>query len=230
MFLWHFPSSCPDRTLSCTTPYEARTFLPSAFGLPKAVLSLSKGGRPAYSASCSITQRLPDGDATLRGRPDRRLTVWPPPRSTNRIRIGRWKANSHAKHSESRTKSRAIPAWPTCTIGNAEVCFRVGVRRSTKPNACRNKLAALGKTNAAISFIYSRKGGFHVHTTPPARRCHVNAHKQHQQRKRTRVHRRSAAQRKGPRGIRRVLHVPAEGSRSLPLGKSGEPVTVAPNR
>ena len=27
MFLWHFPSSCPDRTLSCTLPYEARTFL-----------------------------------------------------------------------------------------------------------------------------------------------------------------------------------------------------------
>ena len=27
MFLWHFPSSHPDRTLSCTLPYEARTFL-----------------------------------------------------------------------------------------------------------------------------------------------------------------------------------------------------------
>ncbi len=27
MFLWHFPSSRPDRTLSCTLPYEARTFL-----------------------------------------------------------------------------------------------------------------------------------------------------------------------------------------------------------
>ena len=27
MFLWHFPSSCPDRTLSCTLPCEARTFL-----------------------------------------------------------------------------------------------------------------------------------------------------------------------------------------------------------
>ena len=27
MFLWHFPSSFPDRTLSCTLPYEARTFL-----------------------------------------------------------------------------------------------------------------------------------------------------------------------------------------------------------
>ena len=27
MFLWHFPSSCPDRTLSCTLPGEARTFL-----------------------------------------------------------------------------------------------------------------------------------------------------------------------------------------------------------
>ena len=27
MFLWYFPSSCPDRTLSCTVPYEARTFL-----------------------------------------------------------------------------------------------------------------------------------------------------------------------------------------------------------
>jgi len=29
MFLWHFPSGCPDRTLSCTLPYEARTFLTS---------------------------------------------------------------------------------------------------------------------------------------------------------------------------------------------------------
>ena len=27
MFLWHFPSSRPDRTLSCTLPCEARTFL-----------------------------------------------------------------------------------------------------------------------------------------------------------------------------------------------------------
>jgi len=27
MFLWYFPSSCPDRTLSCTLPFEARTFL-----------------------------------------------------------------------------------------------------------------------------------------------------------------------------------------------------------
>ena len=27
LFLWHFPSSCPDRTLSCTLPDGARTFL-----------------------------------------------------------------------------------------------------------------------------------------------------------------------------------------------------------
>ncbi len=27
LFLWHFPSSRPDRTLSCTLPCEARTFL-----------------------------------------------------------------------------------------------------------------------------------------------------------------------------------------------------------
>ena len=27
MFLWHFPSSRPDRTLSCTLPDGARTFL-----------------------------------------------------------------------------------------------------------------------------------------------------------------------------------------------------------
>jgi hypothetical protein len=27
LFLWHFPSSCPDRTLSCTLPNGARTFL-----------------------------------------------------------------------------------------------------------------------------------------------------------------------------------------------------------
>ena len=31
MFLWHFPSSCPDRTLSCTLPSEARTFLDEPF-------------------------------------------------------------------------------------------------------------------------------------------------------------------------------------------------------
>ena len=31
MFLWHFPSSRPDRTLSCTLPGEARTFLPRNF-------------------------------------------------------------------------------------------------------------------------------------------------------------------------------------------------------
>jgi len=27
LFLWHSPSGCPDRTLSCTVPGEARTFL-----------------------------------------------------------------------------------------------------------------------------------------------------------------------------------------------------------
>jgi hypothetical protein len=27
MFLWHFPSGCPDRPLACTLPCEARTFL-----------------------------------------------------------------------------------------------------------------------------------------------------------------------------------------------------------
>jgi hypothetical protein len=31
MFLWHFPSSRPDRTLSCTLPNEARTFLDEPF-------------------------------------------------------------------------------------------------------------------------------------------------------------------------------------------------------
>jgi hypothetical protein len=31
MFLWHFPSSRPDRTLSCTLPSEARTFLDEPF-------------------------------------------------------------------------------------------------------------------------------------------------------------------------------------------------------
>jgi hypothetical protein len=48
MFLWHFPSGHPDRTLSCTSPYEARTFLPFKLQLwlPKAVLSLSKGRPP----------------------------------------------------------------------------------------------------------------------------------------------------------------------------------------
>jgi hypothetical protein len=38
MFLWHFPSSFPDRTLSCTLPDEARTFL-----------TLSGRGHQAYS-------------------------------------------------------------------------------------------------------------------------------------------------------------------------------------
>jgi hypothetical protein len=32
MFLWHFPSGRPDRTLSCTLPYEARTFLTACCG------------------------------------------------------------------------------------------------------------------------------------------------------------------------------------------------------
>ena len=43
MFLWHFPSGRPDRTLSCTLPYEARTFL-----------TAMRRGRPAYSARRSI--------------------------------------------------------------------------------------------------------------------------------------------------------------------------------
>lgn len=38
MFLWHFPSSHLDRTLSCTTPYEARTFLSRERERPSGVL------------------------------------------------------------------------------------------------------------------------------------------------------------------------------------------------
>jgi len=44
MFLWHFPSSRPDRTLSCTLPYEARTFLDAL-----------RRDRPAYSARVSVS-------------------------------------------------------------------------------------------------------------------------------------------------------------------------------
>ena len=40
LFLWHFPSSRPDRTLSCTLPDEARTFLRHRDAC----------GDPAYSA------------------------------------------------------------------------------------------------------------------------------------------------------------------------------------
>ena len=38
MFLWHFPSSRLDRTLSCTLPSEARTFLSSEKERPSGVL------------------------------------------------------------------------------------------------------------------------------------------------------------------------------------------------
>ena len=48
LFLWHFPSSCPDRTLSCTLPCEARTFLTTC------VQARKRRGHPAYSASASI--------------------------------------------------------------------------------------------------------------------------------------------------------------------------------
>ena len=52
MFLWHFPSSCPDRTLSCTLPCEARTFL-----------TQNGRGRPAYSATGSIARTCTDEEA-----------------------------------------------------------------------------------------------------------------------------------------------------------------------
>ena len=44
LFLWHFPSSCPDRTLSCTLPCEARTFLTGT----------SRRDHPAHPAALTI--------------------------------------------------------------------------------------------------------------------------------------------------------------------------------
>ena len=49
LFLWHFPSSHPDRTLSCTLPDEARTFL-------EATLACDD---PAYSAGRIVPQGRP---------------------------------------------------------------------------------------------------------------------------------------------------------------------------
>src|SRR6202008_2622850 len=48
MFLWHFPSSCPDRTLSCTLPDGARTFLGA---------QRERRDGPASSASDSVHER-----------------------------------------------------------------------------------------------------------------------------------------------------------------------------
>ena len=58
MFLWHFPSSHPDRTLSCTQPYEARTFLPPIS---------SRGGHPAYSATVVYHRARISAASTSRG-------------------------------------------------------------------------------------------------------------------------------------------------------------------
>src|SRR5476649_2717885 len=62
MFLWHFPSSHPDRTLYCTLPYEARTFLKH--------VRLRKRIRddPAYSARASYAKRSDRAIITRDGR------------------------------------------------------------------------------------------------------------------------------------------------------------------
>ncbi len=60
MFLWHFPSSHPDRTLSCTLPCEARTFLtPYGAQLPGVLrLPLLPSGAPLSPAAKGKTPRL----------------------------------------------------------------------------------------------------------------------------------------------------------------------------
>jgi hypothetical protein len=54
VFLWHFPSSRPDRTLSCTLPSEARTFL---------------------TPSGAVIWRAPRGHYTTGGRSGTRIMV-----------------------------------------------------------------------------------------------------------------------------------------------------------
>src|SRR5580658_3677816 len=69
MFLWHFPSSCPDRTLSCTLPCEARTFL----------TDLHPRDRPAHFAStvyhCRVRHRLPSTRIAACAYPKVRLSI-----------------------------------------------------------------------------------------------------------------------------------------------------------
>jgi hypothetical protein len=58
VFLWHFPSSRPDRTLSCTLPCEARTFLsPNQWG----------PGHPACSAPLVYHRAIISAASTNRG-------------------------------------------------------------------------------------------------------------------------------------------------------------------
>jgi hypothetical protein len=57
LFLWHFPSSHPDRTLSCTLPCEARTFLTFENArLPGRILYRLRGG--SHLSGTHVTGRL----------------------------------------------------------------------------------------------------------------------------------------------------------------------------
>ena len=60
MFLWHFPSSCPDRTLSCTLPDGARTFLdacaPRRPGVLRDFPSYRKSEDAANAASSELVE------------------------------------------------------------------------------------------------------------------------------------------------------------------------------
>jgi hypothetical protein len=86
MFLWHFPSGHPDRTLSCTLPCEARTFLtPRGARLPGA-LPLSLTVRGGEESPCR-SMRAPVGGQSVA--PANR-EVWPPWGHSSVGRASRW--------------------------------------------------------------------------------------------------------------------------------------------
>ena len=100
MFLWHFPSSRPDRTLSCTLPYEARTFLPVRRAAviqrtPRASIPLGRNlGRIDEPRARPARYALP---SSARTRPLRRRAELPPLRDGVELRRPRARVRSRSK-------------------------------------------------------------------------------------------------------------------------------------
>ena len=67
LFLWHFPSSCPDRTLSCTLPGEARTFLTSRDARLPDTLRTSVSANGTAKPSAGQSGHVPNRERSVRG-------------------------------------------------------------------------------------------------------------------------------------------------------------------
>jgi hypothetical protein len=125
LFLWHFPSSRPDRMLSCTLPDEARTFLEQR--LPAKTQRTPRAGSYHMAVRTQSARRR---DARVKGnlRCGAALAAWQriaPPMQTRRTFFG---ASAVALTATQVLATRTAVAGSTFDLAAIEACLDLPFR------------------------------------------------------------------------------------------------------